>query len=822
MQEAIRLGDLPALRAEAALLSLISRALGFVSLSVSARRVADICDLKDAGVPNPAWGPHHPLVAAQRTDISHITLGETKWAVQQQQLQHQRDHQQERVSSCSSHYSGDAAVSGWQPVEGASVSGCRGAMTVASGAYRSNKAIEVSAIKGGLVHPGVPQADIVRTVRSRSSSFAEGCKERPLPKPAGLVPHQHTQQHSRRPAQRNTSWSEHKQDKLAQEQQHGYFNSEQPPERQELERHRLLLDNKQQASHAHYTKHDQQQQKLPAADYLGGLHSPTSAFGEAVAVCFMDLHAAKAKLAPLFQEGTAAAAATACAAATAAVAAAASAAAPEDEASAQQTHNKSSKSRYLEILRHSLRVFAAVPAAVRSSAATTTAAADFGGTIAPRGKTPRAAKTAVAAPMVAVDAAITTAKAALRLAAVWGRTSVGAIAGLVSAAAHDAVAWLSSSFSGTWMRATHPTHLVNKVSEKATSTAAATSSAASSVAAAIVTAQKKCTECPQRAAVLLEQCRRTVTIPGAIFSGPAPIGQVSAVVGAEASRRWDSLCYFLKQITQEFTSALQKALRLLILWDNSGLGRLEASAPPSLRQDSSCSIRRSLRCRNSGCRRASASRSGSPRATPEGVRQRGSTSTCYWSPIENTSGLTSPKEPAESPVSDILLPASQQQETQQAQLGEQQVLLHHLNPLCSPFESVTPSTPHVAFHGPAASANFLNGTLPAMRFTGLDNDSKHSGGGLQRGKSFRTFPKVGGTTRAAAAGAAAAAATASWGTAVSLPQDMRSQGPHRQVSFQTGNEENPSTQVPLQTVIRGLPRGSQSPGVAQDREAQMP
>ncbi|KAL8275102.1 hypothetical protein Esti_000981 [Eimeria stiedai] len=36
----------------------------FGSLALSARRLAEICDIHDTGGPNPAWGPHHPLAAA--------------------------------------------------------------------------------------------------------------------------------------------------------------------------------------------------------------------------------------------------------------------------------------------------------------------------------------------------------------------------------------------------------------------------------------------------------------------------------------------------------------------------------------------------------------------------------------------------------------------------------------------------------------------------------------------------------------------------------------------------------------------------------------
>ncbi|KAL8434310.1 hypothetical protein ACSSS7_003254 [Eimeria intestinalis] len=64
MRGALRVGALSALRAEATLLSLQARGLGFSSLSLSARRLAEICDIHDTGGPNPAWGPQHPLATA--------------------------------------------------------------------------------------------------------------------------------------------------------------------------------------------------------------------------------------------------------------------------------------------------------------------------------------------------------------------------------------------------------------------------------------------------------------------------------------------------------------------------------------------------------------------------------------------------------------------------------------------------------------------------------------------------------------------------------------------------------------------------------------
>ncbi|KAL8452383.1 hypothetical protein Emed_001388 [Eimeria media] len=64
MRGALRVGALSALRAEATLLSLLARGLGFSALALSARRLAEICDIHDTGGPNPAWGPHHPLATA--------------------------------------------------------------------------------------------------------------------------------------------------------------------------------------------------------------------------------------------------------------------------------------------------------------------------------------------------------------------------------------------------------------------------------------------------------------------------------------------------------------------------------------------------------------------------------------------------------------------------------------------------------------------------------------------------------------------------------------------------------------------------------------
>ncbi|CDJ46210.1 hypothetical protein, conserved [Eimeria brunetti] len=761
MQEAIRLGDLSALRAEAALLSLISRALGFTNLSASAKRVAEICDLTDAGTPSPAWGPHHPLAAAEWTSFSRPNTSGAKSGVQQQQYKHQpctaaAECMREHAFSCSNHYSGGAAVGGSQPFEGASVSKCGRRVRVVGGCS-SSPALQMAGTEKGLSDPGVPEADIIRAVDARSSRFAEGCNERKSSGLSAPMLHLLTQQQNQCPAQVKTNRCSREQEELAKEQQYGPLFSGQSPHRQRLQWQQHPVGSEEQAFYACPGQREQRQQKNYAEAHLDGLHSCVGTIGEAVAVCLIDLHLTKAKLAPLFQEGTTAAAAVAPVAPS------------EYEAAAEQTNLEAAQSNYFEGLQHSRRALTATGAAGSS----------VGAAAAAGGKT--AAIPTVASPVVAAKAAIAAAKTALRHAATWGRMGLDAVVGIVSFVTPSVAVWLPASLQGTFRCAAAPRHLFLKVSGKASSAVAATSLAASNAAAAIAAAQGRRAVWPKRAAVLLGQWLRVASPLAASSGGSVPLlqllPQAFLAVEVAARREWGSCCYCVNRLARQLATTLQHGLRLLFLWRNPRFVKLETSAPLSPWPGGTCSISTDCRKRDNVNRTNRRRRSGSPWTTPEGLRPRGSTSSCYWSPMENSPGLCSPKKPAEYPISYPSLPVAWQQGKQQAQFIdlEQQLLHHHLQvgPPPSPSESATPPAPYVTFRDPAARGKLLSGTLPVMRLAGLDHGSKHREGRLHKGNSFRRLPKVDEATRAAAAGAAAAAATASWGAGVSQCHNIR-------------------------------------------------
>ncbi|CDI86555.1 hypothetical protein, conserved [Eimeria praecox] len=657
MQEAITMGDLSALRAEAALLSLMSKGLGFTSLSESARRLAEICDLKDTGTPNPSWGPHHPFAAAEWTDISRLDTSEAKWVVQQQQ----------HASSCRTHYSDDVAAGDEQLLLDGSVCECRKPVSVAGSAHTSSRVLETPQMKEVLANQEAPRAGITQAAGARNSSFAEGFYQHTLPSHAMGMRARHTQQPHQYPFQRSTKRREHEQDNMTEElRRRSLFLIH---SQQLLHGQRHPLESKHQASHGHQKQQERQQKQHCAAAHFDSLHHRMGVFGNAVATCLMDLHAAKATLAPLFQEGTTA------------TAAAGSAVAPTDKAAAEHKSPALARKSYLEALQRFMGFLAALAAALKRSAARA-AAANLEEAVIARRITATATLTAIAAPALAVKAVIAAAKAALRHATVWGRIDANVVAGLASSTAPDTVAWLTSSFSGTWRFAAAPRLLFLDVSEKTAPAATATYSAASTASAAFAAALERCTACSRRATVLLEQWLRTASIPGTALSVPTLLlqllKQVLEAAQTATSRRWDSLRCLVKRVVRCFAAAQQQLLRLLVLRETAGVAGFDTSTQRSLWPGSSYAFSRNCKSKGNDYWRARRNSRGSPRETAKGLRRGGMPPTCYWSPKQSTMGDSSAKKPTESTVLDLVVPASQQQEEKQAPLADQRLLQHHL------------------------------------------------------------------------------------------------------------------------------------------------
>ncbi|CDJ61142.1 hypothetical protein EMWEY_00038450 [Eimeria maxima] len=437
MQEAIRMDNIFALRAEAALLSLISRALGFTSLSQSSLRVAEICDINDAGEPNPAWGRNHPLAGAKWTHLFCLDTSAAKLVVQEQQHKRQHQQQQQKIGSRHSNHCRTSVELGGEQLhedtymgEGASVSQCRTPVAGARCVSSSSEVLDTLVSAERPADSEVP-AEIIRAAGAVNSPFAMACSKQALERLAAVTPHQRTQQRHCCSAKQNASWRG--QDQLTKEQQQTYPLSRQPPRQQQVQWQCLSRYSKQQATQGHKKHREWHLPKHSPAACLRGLNSPTGALGEAVAVCFADLHAAKAKLAPLFQEGALEAATEA------------SAVVLNDEAAPQLTNPAGGQCSYLQPLHNSTETLTGIASALRSWTKATEATLEetrtSGRIIA------TAVTTAVTTAVVATKAAIAAAKSALKRALVWGGSGADAVGGLVSSATVDAVMWLPSPVS---------------------------------------------------------------------------------------------------------------------------------------------------------------------------------------------------------------------------------------------------------------------------------------------------------------------------------------------------------------------------------------
>ncbi|XP_026192141.1 uncharacterized protein LOC113147085 [Cyclospora cayetanensis] len=253
MREALRVGAISALRADAALLSLISRGLGFTALSLSARRLAEACDVQDTGGSNPAWGLERSRATVEElVKSSQVDPGEVRAEDKPSQSVVDQDAVQQHPQ--------DRGIYTRESIEGKTPD--------------SNFTCEVSPVQG------------VATARSEN--------------------------HDRTLASTDTQEAPKKESSINPTliRTEALAGSTAPVTKSAvLQRH---LDSGLQQSNQELQQHQQVTQAHHVQDHAILSPSPDcNPVFAALAVCLSDLHAAQSKLAPLFQDDMAAAAAAA-------------------------------------------------------------------------------------------------------------------------------------------------------------------------------------------------------------------------------------------------------------------------------------------------------------------------------------------------------------------------------------------------------------------------------------------------------------------------------------------------------------------------------
>ncbi|KAL8430776.1 hypothetical protein Efla_004012 [Eimeria flavescens] len=308
MRGALRVGALSALRAEATLLSILARGLGFSCLALSARRLAEICDVHDTGGPNPAWGSHHPLATADGLWGSLADLANAR--------------RQSKPSDGSDGRPGPSTDSGSNSdscATGCSCSSrCSGSSSTRADRRRRAGRPSSSAAHCGnwLTAEAARSAATVPTEHSlaKMDSMAAGNSRRTY-----FGPHQ-------RPSSKSVSVKQRPvQQQRQQQQQHQQQHQEQPQEQQahqgkqqqrqqQAQRMPLalhqpqLLDQECQGSQDQHQQHQQQQDAWDRVAALrrgilsSAIRLPGHPVHEALFACLLDLHAAKQQLALLFED----------------------------------------------------------------------------------------------------------------------------------------------------------------------------------------------------------------------------------------------------------------------------------------------------------------------------------------------------------------------------------------------------------------------------------------------------------------------------------------------------------------------------------------
>lgn len=297
MRECLRICDVSGLRAEAALLSLLSRGLGFDVLSLSAKRLAELCDIYDTGCLNPAWTYNHPLVTKDGfEDVSSFHRGvEPQQNYEQPYAEKRRTRNKYHRRRATSERS-DSSL----PLDGLPsakpLSAIRSSEMFLPGhneieetarAADSAATLAKAALAAGTAAHGGGVKVVCFDSRHNCSNKQDICLSSPQgtqrqPKPQHLEEEYKAKQEQKRVCQlthhktsrgRRQRQREHQHKSVEQQEQ-------QPPEEDVWER----------------ANHRMRHQPASGTCLLG---HPLS---EALAVCLSDLHAEKARLAPLFQE----------------------------------------------------------------------------------------------------------------------------------------------------------------------------------------------------------------------------------------------------------------------------------------------------------------------------------------------------------------------------------------------------------------------------------------------------------------------------------------------------------------------------------------
>ena len=801
MREALGLGAVSALRAEAALLSLLSRGLGFNCLSLSARRLAEVCDMHDAGGPSPAWGPHHPLATA---GAPWVPPADREGAQQQQQQQQQQQPWPGRATGPPSCGTGSRSSS-----RGSRRT--RAIMQLPQEEPRERYANDILAAAGPPC--GYDEGTHAPAGTAASATARTATEERHLHgigdfgPVAPATPPQQLEQQQKQEIGGQVRQEEH---------QRGESHEEPAPHQrgdQEHEGHRDCLQHQQHQERQHdpqkrEQRHRQRRQSQEMWERAAALRQeiafssirlPGHPVYEALGVCLQDLHAAKSKLSVLFHDVPGA---------DAAVKTAALQMGEQPEPPLAE-ENKQQQQLPLEPPGEVEGVWGAIATAVRRTRA-------------------MAAKTTTA----------TTSAAAAALGRLAASGKIFAAVGAAVPLLHWRPSAVCSWFAGA------PRRILSGLGGRA------------AAAAAAVATKRGYALSPIQSIFVLGGWlwapwaggTATAEAPSR-FQGPQLLLQQLLQA---ATKGWETFCCLIRRVLLHRVAAQQHLQQLLPQWRVPGLHRCREALALWRQEDSSTH------------RSNSPSSGRSPWASPAGIGRGASTSTCYWSPAEGPFSLSSrerllgPRPPA------LTLPPNhhqqhqleqlqqlehhqqlqhqrhqqQLQEQQELQLQQQQELRQHLRQqreqqrqqqrgsALSPLQFGSPySTPltgmarppgfaggHVV--GPTVERGPLGpywrcssdtglgiglGVIPAGE--GLPGalsvlplqqtpPSTQAPAGLRRNTSFRKLSQAAAATRAAAAGAAAAAATASWGAAATPagPRAAARRGPQRHVSFRTGTE----------------------------------
>lgn len=790
MQDALSQGDLSALRAEAALLSIISRALGFTCLSLSAKRVAEICDMRDTGSFNPAWGPRHPVGAEECCEIHSHPAQPTQQLLQRQQPQ-QQEHlnaPQRREFSASGNTSSNSLPRELEPFHEGSSFRFQRTFGLIGAVHGNGKERNAGAQTEAETVVGEPAPDKLRATGPEGTKiFLHGSNKQGLPSRGSAA--------SQLPCQRLQG--RHMQQKHAEHQRH------QQKERKLLEKHdagyhrqahkqqqgpltgKQELSGRQQHQQIRYPRNQKPstQQKQPQHHrnnmHLAGMGNCKDSLCKAIALCFLEVHVAKSRLDPLFQEDMRVSEATS----------------SYDEAALRSPSSPTAQDNDLKVPwslpRHLLTVESR-PRTVLAAAAS-------------RIDAKAAVNTLPRSPITVVQ---TASKIALKFVRAWsGATAYTAASFATCGTAITTPMWRpfspSSSVRG-WLVRTRLL-LFSELSGASVSPLVANFEAKTAAAA-----QGSCKGALQRAIVLLNQRYGSPKISYGPLKGNSWLsnfllhgepklikhvlhGVLGKAKGA-ARRKGASLLSLVKRLLVPVGATLQtvhKLLEIAILWKASGFGGIQLPGFSVLWPGTSPEFNRN--CTDNRCSQVdewggnSRTCNLSSWVNSEGLRQKNASSTWHWSSLGNIPDMCSYHNLVNSHLSDLSLPFAQLKQQQQQHVADLQ-LPHQkmqVGQFCGFVGGLTPSSSTVlSFHTPVASPEVLTDSRTSRSVEEKDGSYTAVTSGLRRNIPFGRNSQTSAAKKVAVAGAAAAAATASWGAAASSPRLMTCCQPQRHVSFQ--------------------------------------